>query len=888
MWTTLRQFAARLRAFFRAGDLDDDFEQELASHVAMLADENERRGMPPDAARRAAALRVGGTASLAALHREARGLPALDAIVQDVRFACRLLAKERWFAATAIAALALGIGANTAGFAIVNGAFFRGLPFEEADRLYTLSWQNRSSRRSQMSYLELEDWRAAAQSFEALAAYRDDDINISDRLAMPEQVHATWMTANAFDVLRQRPVIGRGFIAADERPGAQPVAIIGEELWQRRFGGGASVIGQELRLNGEPATIVGVMAAGMRFPEDSELWMPLIPSAAERQRSARALRVFGRLRPGVDRGAATTEMSGLAQQMLAADAAAAADFTGVRVETFVERYIGGGGRSMLFTVMGAATFVLLIACANVASLLLSRSAARAREVAVRHAMGATRARIVLQLLLESLVLSVIGSAAGLLLASAGVDLFALAMRQSGLPYWVVFELDATVFWYTTGVCVVTAILFGLAPALHVSKSNNNRVLLEGGRGSVGSARVRRFGNAMVVAEVALTIVLLAGAGVMIRSFARLYSTDLGIRTGDVVTMQLQLPQRTYSTAEARRAFFDQVETQVASVPGVTSVAVTNGVPPRDGGERLLELDVHAGRGDVRAVFVGTVTISPRFFETLGVSLLRGRYFDERDGAPGAETVIINELLATTFFPGEDPLGRRLRFTRRDARPDQPADVWRTIVGIVPLVKHGSPQDGYINSVVYIPYRQEAPGGVSLLVRSALAPESIMDAVRREVQQIDQDQPVLSLQTVEQFLSDQRWWYRTWSGMFGSLAAIALILATVGLYAVIAYSVTQRTQEIGVRMALGAARRAVSWMILRRAVAQLAAGLVLGLPGAWLLTHILWDGGLAALTPGDPATYIGITALLLTVCVAAALIPARRATRIDPLIALREE
>ena len=415
-------------------------------------------------------------------------------------------------------------------------------------------------------------------------------MNISDDRALPELANGTWLTANTFGVLRQPPLLGRDFAAGDERPGAEPVAIIGYSLWKNRYGSDPDVLGRTLRINGQPATIVGVMPDGMRFPDNSQVWAPFVPTEAQTRRDGRALRVFGRLKDGTERREAQAEMSGIAGQLMAAYPEAARDLTGLRVETFTERYIGGGGRPMFMTVMGAVVFVLLIACANVANLLLSRSAYRAREIAVRTAMGATRWRVVRQLLLEGLVLASIGGSIGLLLAVAGVNVFASAMQQAGLPFWVVFSVDYVVFMYVAAICVLTAVLFGLAPALHVSKTNHSDVLKEGGRGTTGHGRVRWFSSAMVVTELALTVVLLAGAGLMIRSFMTLYAVDMGIKTDRLMTMRLQLPESKYANAEARRAFFDRLEPRLAAIPGVEAAAVTTGVPSRDGGERLLEVD----------------------------------------------------------------------------------------------------------------------------------------------------------------------------------------------------------------------------------------------------------------------------------------------------------
>jgi predicted permease len=875
----------RLLALLQRDRLDRDLDEELDSHLAMLIDENIRRGMTPDEAARAARIRL-GPASLRDQHRDTRGVPQIEAIWLDLRFAFRLIAKERWFAAAAIAALALGIGANATGFTIVNAVFLRGLPVADADRLYVLSWQTRAGRRTNTSYTELQEWRAESRTFAGFAGYRSAELSIADGSASPEQVDGAWLTANAFALLGQQPLLGRGFLETDDRIGADPVVIIGHQLWQRRFGGNPAVLGRILRVNGQPSTIVGVMPAGMKFPDQAEIWRPFVPTEAERQRDARSLRVFGRLTDGADRRTAQAEMNAVAAQLIAAFPDATKDLTGIRVETFTERYIGGMGRPMFYLVMAAVTFVLLISCANVANLLLSRSIYRGRELAVRGALGATRARVVRQLLLESIVLAVIGGSIGLVLAAFAVDAFAAAMEGT-LPYWIVFRIDYMVFAYVAGICVVTAILFGLAPAMQMSTTATNDVLKENGRGQTGGWRVRRFRSAVVVGELALTIVLLVGASQTIRSFAALYSADLGIDIDGLLTMALQLPGERYRNADERRGFFERLEPRLAALPGIESAAVTNGVPPLDGGERLLETERTAP--DAEAIFVGTVTATPRFFDVLGVRLLRGRNFDERDGAPGAEAVIINTLLAERFFPGEDPLGKRLRFRPRERAAGTAPDVWRTVVGIAPLVKHGSNADSYINAVVYTPYRQEAPASAALLVRSALPVASVIDAVRREVQAIDPDQPVLGIQTVAQLLEQDRWWYRTWAALFGTLALIALTLSAIGLYGVMAYAVSQRTQEIGVRVALGADRRRVSWLILRWTARQTAFGLVIGFMVAVpLALGRVFPGGIEDMTPFDPIAVIGIVAILGSVAVAASLVPVRRATRVDPVIALRAE
>ena len=808
-------------------------------------------------------------------------------MLRDLRFTIRLIAKERWFSAAAVVALALGIGVNAVGFTLINAAFLRGLPFDGADRLYMLTWQGRPGRR-QVSHVELQEWREGSHTFAGFGAFRNGTMNISDARALPEQARGTWITGNSFELLRQPALLGRGLSPADEFKAAEPVVVISYTFWKNRYGADPNVLGTSVRMNGQPASIVGVMPEGMRFPDNTEVWAPAIPTEAQEKRDARSLGVFGRLADGASRPVAQTEMDGIAKRLAAAYPDAYKNLGGIRVETFTERYVGGAARTMFLVVMGAVGFVLLIACANVANLLLSRSANRAREIAVRTALGATRWRVVRQLLVESLVLAFVGGTLGLLLAYAGVRAFDAAVSDPGKPYWIDFRVDYVVFAYVAGICALTAVLFGLAPALHVSKTNNNEVLKEGGRGTTGNRRARWLSGTMVVIELALTMVLLAGAGLMVRSFMKLEQLDAGFPIDHLMTMRMQLPAAKYANDEARRGFYERLEPRLAGIAGVESVAVTTVVPPLRAGERLFEIDGRPARQPAdQELEVATVTISPRFFEVVGVGLRRGRSFQASDGAPGSETVIINERMASQFFPGEDPIGRRIRFVTREPAPNQPTPPWRTIVGICPTIRHSETRQVELNPVVYVPYRQEPPAGASLLVRSQLPPASLVDSLRRAVQAVDADQPVFTIQTLDQMLNADRWPFRVFGVMFGVFAIIALVLSSVGLYAVMAYSVTQRTSEIGLRMALGAQARQVRWMVLKLGLVQLAVGLSIGLAGAVLLSRLI-EGMLVGVTSSDPVTFALITSLLTLVSIAACLLPARRATLVDPLTALRAD
>jgi len=889
MPTRLRLLVARLRALLANRRLDEEFSEELESHITFLADEHIARGVAPPEARRLAVLRVGNPTSLRLQHRDARSVPWLQDLWQDLRFAARLIVKDRWLSAAAVAAIALGIGANTVGFTIINAAFVRGFSFDAADRLYAISWRHPAGRRTPASVADLNDWRDQARTFSGIAGYSFDLLDLSDNVAPPEQAPGSRVTANHFAVLRQQPLLGRDFVAADERRDAEPVVIIGYDIWKNRYAKAADVLGRSVRVNGRAATIVGVMPERMKFPENSELWMPLVPTDEQVARRIRSVSAFGRLADGVSAEAAVTELSGLAERIRAANPDYAQQVAGIRVETFLQRFLGGAVRPMFITVMAAVIFVLLIACANVANLMLSRSTHRAREIAVRYSMGATRARVIRQLLVESVALSAVGGAAGLGLAWIGVGAFDAAIQTSQPPYWLVFAIDYRVLAYVAGICVATGILFGLAPALHVSRHNQNDALKEGGRGPAGGRRASRFAGRLVVAELALTVVLLCGAGLMLRSFLALYATDPGFDVNGLARMRLHLQPSGYPTVESRNAFFDRLLPSLAAVPGLSHVAVTTNAPPLDGSEReiVLKGDRQDHPGADRPV-VSTVAITPGYFTALGVPIPRGRDFSALDATASDRPVIISAVMAERYFPGQDPVGDRVGFApdEREGAAVGAVD-WRTIVGVSAPFLQGSSDEAFRSAVVYIPFREDTPRSASLLVRSSLPPAALMADVRRAVQAIDPDQPVLTIQTMPEVLAEERVIYRIFATLFAVLAAIALALSSVGLYAVMANAVTQRTQEIGVRMAVGAQRWQVSWLFLKRALLHLLLGLALGMPAALALARLA-RFRLVEVEPNDPVTMVGIIVILAAVSCAAAVLPVRKAARVDPSVALRAD
>ena len=812
-------------------------------------------------------------------------------MLQDLRTAIRAILKDRWLSAAAVFALALGIGVNATVFTLVNAVLIRGLPFQDSASLYVLGTQrlpvDGSPNLGSVSYQEVLDWRSQARSFVDMAAFTQMSANIADDRAMPEQQNAARVSENLFRLLGQQPLLGRDFMASDGQKGAERVVILGNGVWKNRYAADPNILGKGIRINGEPATIIGVMPPGMKFPTRAELWTQIIP-AAESPRNRREYAVAGRLRPGVSLAQAQTELSGIAAR-LAAEYPDTNKDVGAAMQTFNERYNGGPIRTVFLALQGAVGFVLLIACANVANLQLSCSIHRAREIAVRVALGATRWRIVRQLLVESVLLGFLGGALGLLIAVGGVRLFDAAVADVGKPYWIVFTMDYVVFGFLGTVCVLTGILFGTLPALQVSKTNVNELLKEGGRGNAGSRRAGWLSGTMVVVELALTLVLLVGAGLMVRSFITLYTVDLGMATEQLMTMRMALPSTKYPNAEKRMAFYDQLTPKLASIPGAEAVAVTTGVPGFGGGSRRIEIEGRSvpSKWEDRPEVAATV-VSPEFFRATGVEVVRGRPFAETDGAPGSEVLVVDQRFAAEHFPGEDPIGRRVKFPIREPSPKDPAPVWRTVVGISRTVEDlPNPGQTRLAGSLYIPYRQDPPAGAVLLVRSRLDPTAMMNAVRREVQLIDPDQPVFTVQTLDQMLAQATWPYRVFGSLFAIFALIALVLSAVGLYAVMAYSVTQRTNEIGVRMALGADRRRVSWLVMRRGLLQLSIGLTLGVGGALALSSVLTDLLAASVRPRDPLTFVSITVLLSVVAVAACLIPARRASRVDPLVALRD-
>jgi len=815
---------------------------------------------------------------------------------EDVRFAARLLLKDKWFSLVAAIALAMGIGVNATVFTFVNAVLIRGLPIADPDRTLAIDSYDRVRNRGMgVSYLDYRDWKDNTRTFETFGAYNGTVANVSDEGQPPERFNGSHISANGLTILGTTPVLGRNFVADDDRRGAAGVVIIGHGMWQNRYGSNPSVIGRTIRVNDTPATVIGVMPEGFKFPFNTDLWMPLaqIPNLEEGKRNTRQLQTFGHLAPGVTRTQAQSELINISRKLEAENPDTNKDIQ-ARVQTFNESQNGGPIRTIFLSLMGAVAFVLLIACANVANLLLSRATTRAREISVRMSLGASRWRVVRQLLIESVMLAAISGLGGLGIAAIGIRLFDRATQDVGRPYWIQFTMDGTVFGFFALICLGTGVIFGLAPALHISKTDVNEVLKEGGRSGSAGARASRWTGSLMVAELTLTVVLLAGAGFMMKNFVTLYSLDLGIDTSKLLTMALALPERKYPALEQRLAFYERLEERLRSNPTIEAVTITSNAPMQGGFLRKLTIEGKPLDQGQQAPNVTMLTIDPQYLKTVGLSLQRGRDLTDEDGMTGRESAIVNQRLAALHFPNEDPIGRRitLAIDLQGGAPPQggiPVSLTATIIGIVPNLRQRDFQLPDPDPIAYLPFRTDPRGFMNLLVRSAGDPNLMTPILREEVRAIDPDLPLFGIRTMDASLEQARWPFRIFGSMFTIFALIALTLSAVGLYAVTAYAVSQRTQEIGLRMALGAQRDQVAWLFLRRSFIQLAIGLTLGVAGAFGVGALFSNTNLLVQNSGrDPITIGGIALLLALVAIAASVVPARRATRLDPMLALRRD
>jgi predicted permease len=809
---------------------------------------------------------------------------------QDVRFALRLLAKDRWFTAMAAVVLALGIGANNAVFTLVNAVLLRNLPFPQPDQIMMVLTRDARGRDMGISIRDFEDWRAAARTFSDLSFVFSGSFNVGEEGRAPEQYFGSYVSANFFKMLRVAPQLGRDFFREEDKVGAQPVVLISSSVWTLRYGRDPSTIGRTIRLNSVAATIIGVMPDGFRFPNDADVWMPFgtLPTAiTDQPRQARGFVSIGRLADGVTVDQARAELSAIGARLATEYPTTNKDLA-PNAEQFSRRVVGPQIRLLFWALMGAVAFVLLIACSNVANLLLARAAHRTNEISVRVAVGASRWRVVRQLLVESILLSLIAGGLGLLFSYAGIRWFDAETQNVGKPYWMTFTMDWRTLSFFVAICLATEIIFGLAPALHVSRTNVFETLKEGGRSAAGGVRVRRWSAALVVAQLALTLVLLAGAGFMMRSFLTMYQMDIGIRTDRMLSMQMILSARKYPSLDDRATFLRRVDEEFASLGDIEAASTATNSPFGGGAQRQLELDGRAAAPGDRPPLVTMLSVGSRYFDTIGVRPVQGRVFAASDGEAGHESAIVNQRLVALHLAGRDPIGRQIRLT--EETPTGNPATWVTVIGVVPNVRQrNNNQEREPDPIVYIPHRQNITmaRAATVLARARTDTAHAAQALREAMRLIDPDQALFNLRTLDESLAQQRFMLRIFSVMFTTFAAIALVLAAVGLYAVTAYTVTQHTRDIGMRMVLGAQPGQVIWLFLRRAFVQLGIGLTIGLAGAFGVGQLL-QTLLVQTSSRDPVTLVSIVALLVVVAVAACIWPARHATRLDPLVALRHE
>ncbi|MEN3334543.1 MAG: hypothetical protein V7641_3908 [Blastocatellia bacterium] len=808
----------------------------------------------------------------------------METVLQDLRYAIRASLKKPAFIVIVVLALAIGIGANTAIFSVVNAILLRPLPFKNPDRI-AMVWMNNGKLKVDQdwhSYPNYVDYREQTTTFEEIAAFNDRSFNLTGT-GEPVRVIGAWSTASLFPVLGIAPIYGRTFNVEEEEPGKDLVAVISYGLWQRRFGGDPNLVGQPINLNGVDRTVVGIMPASFAFPlKETDVWVPLAVSPQRKQaRSQFSLKAVGRLKPGVTMAQARADMSTIADNLVERFPQIM-DSYGVNLVPLHEQ-VTGKVRTALLVLLAAVAFVLLIACANVANLLLARAASREREIAIRTALGASRRRIVRQLLTESVLLAIIGGVLGLLLALWGLRAL-VALSPANIPRLDQIGIDGKVLAFTLTVSLLTGMIFGLVPALQASKPDLNESLKEGGRGSSGGVRGRRIRSLLVVSEIALSLVLLVGAGLLIKSFIHLQKFDLGFNPNNLLTMRVQLPGTKYREPAQVANFYQQVIQRMENVPGVQSVGAISDIflsdTPNSTNFTIEGRPLTTGADSIE---VPLDAVTTDYFKVMGIPLLKGRVFDERDRIGSLPVAIINDTFAKRFFADEDPLGKRYCYGQPD---DNNQTRWLTIVGVVgDMRRTGFDKD--VRPETFLAQDQDPDNGLTIVARTAGDPASFASALRSEVWAVDKDQSVFNIKTMDATLADMTAQRRFNMLLLGIFAAVALILAAVGIYGVMSYSVTQRLHELGIRIALGASSGDVLRLVVGQAMGLALIGIGAGLVAAFFLTNLM-ASLLYGVSATDPATFLLISSLLTGVSLIASFVPARRAMKVDPMVALRYE
>jgi putative ABC transport system permease protein len=810
---------------------------------------------------------------------------SLETLFQDLSYGARTLLKQPGFTLIAVLTLSLGIGANTAIFSVVHAALLKPLPYEKPEQLVMIWERNlpRGLEQSQVSPVTYCDWREQKHLFDKIAGWWYPQVNLTDTGSEPQRVRTVDVTDAFFDVLGARLIIGRGFQPGEDRPGGERLAVIGHELWQGRYNSDPNILDKAITLDGRSHSVIGVAPPGFDYPNATEVWTPLGWEPRQHSRNARFFEVVARLKPGVRLWQAQVEMNALSNRIAQDNSQSNKDWGAVLVS--LRDQLVGDFRLALLVLFGAVGLVLLIACANVANLLLARAGAREKEVAIRLSIGATRGRLLRQLLTESVLLAFLGGGIGLLIAAWGANVL-LKLNPVEIPRLENLSVNATILAFTFGVSLLTGLIFGLVPALQASKPDLNRTLKEGGREThIGGGRIR---GALVIAEIAIALVLLVGAGLLLKSFMRLQHADAGFNPANLLTFNLQLPFSSYRDWRQVSELYSQLIARLKAVPGVESADAT-GFLPLEGGwpEKFLIKGRPPAQGE--EPIAQNRPVSEGYFQTMGIPLLGGRRFDERDQADAPGVVIVNEALARLYFPNEDPVGKRITTLSRQYGPlgrVMPASLEMEIVGLVGNEKNSNLSKTAEPSV-YFSHRQFSYRSMSVVVKTAAAPLGLAKAAQNEVWSLDRNLPVSNIKTMEQRLGEAVAQPRFSALLLGLFAALALLLAAVGIYGVISYTVEQRAHEIGVRIALGAGASDILKLVVGRGLALTLVGVALGLLGAFGLTRLI-SGLLYGVRTTDPLTFVAMPALLALVALLACYIPARRATKVDPITALRSD
>jgi predicted permease len=871
----------RVYALVRRDVVIEDIDEELRVHIELETEANIERGMSPSEARRAALRNFGNPGRIKEVAYQIRGGGMLEAIIQDIRYGSRMLVKHPGFSVMAVLTLALGIGANTAIFSIVNGVLLRPLPYPEPDNLERVFNQNSSMNRYGISVADFQALEKEYRRIGSVAAFSQRAVTLTG-VERPEQIQASFATGEFFKTLGVASAAGRTFLPGEDRPGANRVAVVSHGFWQRRMSADPKAVGQQLTLDGVGYTVIGIMPQGFISPEITapDLW-PILQPEPPKRRGPFTLRLITRRNAGVSEQQGREELQKIARQVFRQWSGSSTDANATYVSMPLKQALVGDIGTTLLVLLGAVGCVFLLASVNVANLLLARATTRQQEIAIRAALGAGRLRLLRQLFTESLMLAFLGGATGLLLAVWGVDVL-LALSPATIPRMDQVSVDGWALGFAALGTFLSCLIFGLAPALYSVNPELGDPLKGGGRGSAEVPGRRRLRDLLVVTEFALALPLLVGAGLLINSFMRLQQVDPGFDPKHLLTVQLPLPLQKYPETEQAVNFHREMLRRIQTLPGVQAASIATDLPLQRGDTNDFNLErrpTPPGKSDEVAAFI---SVSPDYFRTLGIPLLKGRYLSEQDDGEAPPVMVISQGMARRYFPGEDPVGMRLKLGGCTECN------WTTIVGVVGDVKNEglTAED---DSAMYCPFVQESFNirMMTLALRTEVDPAGLVAAVRSEVNAVDPDLALANIKTMEQLMSDSLGQSRYRGALLGIFAIVALILAAVGIYGVIAYTVNQRTHEIGIRIALGAQKRDILRLVVSQGVVLSLTGVAIGVAGALALTRFL-SSLLYGVSNTDPATFISVTLLLFGVALLACLIPARRATRVDPMVALRHE